>query len=812
MTQRQIFGDIRTSSFFVPNTLIGSDIDQAIVRVILGSAALGIILIYEDVPGSNFRLIGTVGIFFYSLAAYIVVSLAITIAAVRSLPPQHGSHFVRRVIGVVLDLSFSGLGLFMTREYSLIMFSVFISVIIGYGFRFGLRYLIIGVVVGLIVVSLLGIYSPFFARNQFLTFGIAVGVVLVPTYAAFLLAKYQKALFQLDESNRARSRFIANMSHELRTPLNAISLNVETLLGRVERNLKSRKELESLKIIKESSSYLSRLVNRVLDISSNEAGVFTLGEPAKVDFYSSLSEAVRIASAQTKLKAVRVYLNVSPTTPRFITGWQQQVQEVLVNVIGNAAKFTTQGEIVVRVNAISDSAGSGSGQIFVEVDDTGPGIDSQDLSSIFEPFVLGDDSRVRGNEGTGIGLTLTRQYLQAMGGSIEINQKPSNGTTVRVNFPFGLAEDHGSFSEPLDFLAVSERSVPFGAFKSITTVSVADCLENLIQPDAVHCVFVDELVANEFLEAIDSLPKEKNPVLILVSSELKDSFDRRFLCCVSEINDEVLGDVAALSAFFSADVHSNFELKPKRLLLIDDNTNNLLSAQITLENAGHFVDVASSSQTGLKQLAENDFDLIFVDMHMPELDGIQTIREARNLLGDALPPVVMLTADATRQAYEDAKAAGVEACLTKPISSRNLINAVAEHAKGLASNRSHDGEELVNESKQARLELDNLLASGVAQEKLVQTMDKFSDDFNQSLVQCCTYAARKESVKVKKLIHKLQGSAAAMHFTPIVTQLRAIEHLDGEALCDALLANAASFQTQQAEELNDLKDYLCNRI
>lgn len=719
---------------------------------------------------------------------------------------------VIRYCSGVGDLTACGGAIYFTEPYGVIIFPFFVTIVIGFGFRFGFRYFVFFEIVSLIIVVWLIRVDPYLSKEIFVSTSFLVAMILVPTYAAFLLAKYQKALFQLDESNRARSRFIANMSHELRTPLNAISLNVETLLGRVERNLKSRKELESLKIIKESSSYLSRLVNRVLDISSDEAGVFTLGEPAKVDFYSSLSEAVSIASAQTKLKEVRVYLNVSPSTPRFITGWQQQVQEVLVNVIGNAAKFTTQGEIVVRVNAIPDSAGSGSGQIFVEVDDTGPGIDSKDLSSIFEPFVLGDDSRVRGHEGTGIGLTLTRQYLQAMGGSIEINQKPSNGTTVRVNFPFGLAEDHGSFSEPLDFLAVSERSVPFGAFKSISTVSMADCIENLIQPDGVHCVFVDELVAKEFLEAVDGLPTEKNPLLILVSSELKDSFDRRFLCCVSEINDEVLGDVAALSAFFSVDVHSNFELKPKRILLIDDNTNNLLSAQITLENAGHFVDVASSSQTGLKQLAENNFDLIFVDMHMPELDGIQTIREARNLLGETLPPVIMLTADATRAAYEDAKAAGVEACLTKPISSRNLLNAVAEHAKGLASNRSHDDEEFVPESKQARLELDNLLASGVAQEKLIQTMDKFSDDFNQSLVQCCAYAARKESAKVKKLLHKLQGSAAAMHFTPIVKQLRAIEHLDGEALCDALLANAVSFQTQQAEELNDLKEYLCNRI
>ena len=272
----------------VPSGIDDTDIGQAIVRICICSAALILMMFQENVIDPSRFTSTDSKIFFYLLAVYGIFSTILTIVTLKFFPKNLRVQTVRRLFGVVMDLGAAGLGLHLTRDYSLIMFPVLLTIIVGYGFRFGLKYLVASVLVGILIISLLGVYSEYFIDNRFLTLGLLTGVVVVPTYAAFLLAKYQKVLYRLEESNQARNRFIANMSHELRTPLNSIILNVESLRENLSSDKPINFNFRPIEIISESSVYLKRLVNRVLEVSSIEAGLFSLGEPDNFDLFKVL--------------------------------------------------------------------------------------------------------------------------------------------------------------------------------------------------------------------------------------------------------------------------------------------------------------------------------------------------------------------------------------------------------------------------------------------------------------------------------------------------------------------------------------------
>jgi signal transduction histidine kinase len=253
--------------------------------------------------------------------------------------------------------------------------------------------------VALVTFTVAAFCSPPIEQFGSLMIAFYFGIILIPGYAAVLLKQYQDVLKRLSEINAARARFIANMSQELRTPLHAIIGNAEVIRARLEELERSDSTLKPLSIsarmVSDASEHLRALVDGVLDIASNDAGTFVLGEPGDVDLYRLIQSAVGISRADTRKKNIVLTSFVDGGVPRIVQTWDQHLKAVLINTIGNAVKYTDTGSVFVAVRPLSYSDDGYVLIVRVEITDTGIGIPAEQLRTLCEPFASGDDSRNR---------------------------------------------------------------------------------------------------------------------------------------------------------------------------------------------------------------------------------------------------------------------------------------------------------------------------------------------------------------------------------------------------------------------------------
>lgn len=730
-----------------------------------------------------------------------------------------------RYLGILGDITACTGAVYLAGPFGLLIYPVFITIVIGYGFRFGLRYFFVAEAIGLLAIIWLVWSDVYLSSKPYLSASLIFGMFIIPTYSAFLLRKYQNVLEKLEETNQARTRFIAHMSHELRTPLHAIIINSELLIETVSSQNTTDNLVKPLNIILEASSHLKILVDHVLDISSGESNAFKLSTPSEFDLFGLINRTILIGTAQAKKKGLNVIYTMAPSVHRFVIGSKKEISAVLLNVLSNAAKFTENGLIKVHINEEPDSDGKSEGRtITIKISDTGCGMTTEQLQSAFDPFVLGDDSSSRHYEGTGIGLTICRQYIEAMSGSIEISSQLGVGTTVNLRIPTEINSE-GKSNEPIDytrFICVANdnveednRNLRALAKLDIDIVplkEISGLINNTVEKD---CLLVDDsLATSQYLRQLKEMLDQNIIAIVLVGKGWKDfdEIDNGFRYRIDKVCVDALSDVAALCFFGSwltnYDSRDRNQLDTKNLLLIDDNENNLASAELVLRNAGHKVDAVTSGDEGISKLLKHQYDLVFIDMHMPQKNGLETLMSAKQVITGELPPVVFLTADVTAQAEIDASAVGISGFLTKPISPSSLRNAVERFgAKSpvLESVSSANNDEF---HSVAYGEVDDMLARGISKDEVLILLEKFSSDINQNFLEAAVLAAQEDAKHVRKLIHRMQGSAGAMHFSQLAGRLASLEEMSEADLCRRYLASAVDLQTLSDSLVHGMKNYL----
>ncbi|WP_228601046.1 ATP-binding protein [Xanthomonas arboricola] len=403
-----------------------SEHGQAIVRIVL----ISLILSYVLVPSvrHSLPLHQHTGVL-----VIVLTGLGLGLALFGWLLWRPDRSDARRILGMLADYGLMAAGMIQMGEPLAWVYVVVMWVTVGNGLRYGNRYLYLAVAMAVVSFSTTLSMTEYWQHNQRLGVGLAVGLAAVPLYFSSLLRQLTRATAEARRASEAKSRFLANMSHEFRTPLNGLSGMTEVLAT----TRLDDEQRECLKTIQASTRSLLALVEEVLDISAIEAGKLRINAS---DFavHDTLQAIGLILEPQAKAKGLRYQATIAADVPPRVHGDAGHLQQILLNLVGNAVKFTDHGSVQLKV-AATDASGRAGLLLRFEVLDTGIGVPVDMRPRLFEAFEQADTGLARRFEGSGLGTTIARGLVQSMGGAIGFEENPEGGSLFWFELPFGLA-------------------------------------------------------------------------------------------------------------------------------------------------------------------------------------------------------------------------------------------------------------------------------------------------------------------------------------------------------------------------------------
>jgi two-component system sensor histidine kinase BarA len=604
------------------------------------------------------------------------------------------------------------------------------------------------------------------------------------------------ARVRAEAASMAKTRFLANMSHELRTPLNAV-IGAAQLLRAERANPEQQAHL--VDAIQRSGSNLLALIENILDLSRIEAGEMNL-RSADFHLVECFDSALASAGLAAQAKGLRLACIFSPELAAWRHGDADRLRQVVINLLGNAVKFTVNGDVTVHVEQ-----GHSPGSIRVRVTDTGVGIDAAALALIFEPFRQADEGADRRYGGSGLGLAIVRQLIEAMGGQIAVTSQPGVGSCFEFELPLPLARAASTELLPLAHQVVfhephepSANALEAHLLRLGCRVHRCDTASEAVQ--ALVRMTGDEkpwlLLAVEapehdaLLDAVEDLIAPERVIVMAdrvtyaagrVNETVRTlrQLARPLTCAalVSCMKEDCATEARALP------VAHNLLTAPQRatqahvLVVEDDELNRTIVCRM-LKHAGYCVSATGDGQQALQMLAQPErVDLVIMDWQMPGIDGVEVTRRLRaGAAGDAgrTVPIVALTANAFAEDREACLAAGMSDFLTKPVQAASLMAAVAHwttsapiHAAAsapVAFTNTHTGVAVFEPSVLAALPM---VADGSAPEYAQELLAMFLDSCEQAVSDIEQATAADDAPALLRLVHTLKSISASVGATEI---------------------------------------------
>ena len=527
------------------------------------------------------------------------------------------------------------------------------------------------------------------------TYIVPIGNILFCFYLAYIWIKYRNqdeenvknVIGQFQKAERTKDDFLANISHEIRTPINTIS-GMSEILANEDLKDDVREKVHDLQ---GASRNLVTLVSDMLDFSEIQSGKLELTETS-YNLTSTINDIVNIINNQKKNKNIEFILDIDTDIPFLLIGDEQKLKRAMLNILSNAVKFTEEGCVILEIKCRRESYGI---NLCITVRDTGIGIDSSQLHNVFNSFSMVDTKRNRQESGVGLGLAIAQAIIEKMGGFITVRSKKGEGSEFQIIVPQGVEQNEPmiALESPLRFnvlvyIDLNQFQIPavrseYGNnIKNITDnlgIVVHVCrnlneLKRRIERNYITHIFITLHEYSMDESYFNALAKRTGVVIILEETEEyrvhSDDIIRLYKPFYALPVSIILKGEKKYNNLNREDMNRNMFIAPDvKILIVDDNIINLKVESGLMKNYRFKIDTALSGKEALEKLESKDYDMVFMDHMMPEMDGVDTLHRIRDKAGIyyANIPIIALTANAVAGAREMLLAEGFQDFLAKPV-------------------------------------------------------------------------------------------------------------------------------------------------